>query len=66
MKKLWLILAVLVFVSVNASAQLTSGLMNYEVKYGLLPKADTTVTTAADKKTAQTQDQLGKAIEKAK
>ena len=66
MKKLWLILAVLVFVSVNASAQLTSGLMNYEVKHGLLPKADNTVTTAADKKTAQFQDQLEKAIEKAK
>ena len=67
MKKLWLILAVLVFVSVNTSAQLTSGLMNYEVKHGLLPKVAATrkTTVTEEKKTAPTQEQLTRAVAKA-
>lgn len=38
MKKIWLVFGVLFFVSTSASAQLTSGLMNYEVTHNLLPK----------------------------
>ena len=41
MKKIWLVLAVLSCVSVSASAQLTSGLMNHEVKHGYLPGGNT-------------------------
>lgn len=43
MKKIWLVLAVLSFVSVSASAQLTSGLMNNEVKNGYLPAGNAAV-----------------------
>ena len=51
MKKKIFILGFLCFISISASAQLTSGLMNYEVKHSLLP--------------GMQAERIGKAVQKA-